>query len=254
MVMGALLDTAQRWLLFPSYLTPQGKTPVERPGELEHFGIETEEGRTEAFFLPARGGGKRPALIFAHGNAELAEQWIPVFDEVRARGVHVLLPEYRGYGRSTGSPSERSIRDDFVRFHDRLVAEPTVDQERVIYVGRSLGGGAVGVLARERCPRALVLMNTFTSVTEMAGRYGVPRSLLRDRFETLEAVRVLGVPTLVVHGKRDTIVPFTYGRRLAEECQARLVTLDAGHNDCFPDEAVLVELLMSFLAETGIHR
>jgi pimeloyl-ACP methyl ester carboxylesterase len=252
--MGSLFDTAQRWLLFPSYLLPKGATPPERRGELEHFGIETDEGRTEAFFLRAEGTGRRPALVFAHGNAELAEQWIPVFDEVRAGGVHVLLPEYRGYGRSTGSPSERSIREDFVRFHERLVADPAVDADRVIYVGRSLGGGAVGVLARERPPSALVLMSTFTSVTEMAGRYLVPRAIVRDRFETLEAVRSLGVPTLVIHGTRDTIVPFHYGERLAEECGARLVRLDAGHNDCFPDHAAMVEILMEFLGEAGLLR
>src|SRR5690606_33497783 len=176
----------------------------------------------------------------------------PTFEAVRTRGVHVLLPECRGYGRSGGSPSERTIREDFVRFYDRLVQDPEVDARRVIFVGRSLGGGAVGVLSRERPPRALVLMNTFTSVTEMAGRYLVPRSVLRDRFETLDAVRSLGVPTMVIHGTRDAIVPFSHGRRLAEACGARLVALDAGHNDCFPDPAVLVELLMGFLAEAEL--
>jgi pimeloyl-ACP methyl ester carboxylesterase len=252
MVMGALFDTAQRWLLFPSYLCPAGAAPRMRDGDVEQLGIETDEGRTEAFFLRARGNEKRPAVIFAHGNAELAEHWISVFDQVRARGVHVLLPEYRGYGRSTGSPSERSIREDFVRFHDRLVADPAIDEERVIYVGRSLGGGAVGVLARERRPAALVFMNTFTSVTDIAGRYWVPRALVRDRFETLSAVCSLGVPTLVIHGTRDGVVPFSHGRRLAEACGGQLVQLDAGHNDCFPDHASMVDLLMGFFAEAGL--
>lgn len=250
----SILHTAQRWLLFPSYLTPKGPTPELTPGDLELFDVATREGRTQAFLLRARGEGRLPAVIFAHGNAELAEQWIPTFEHVRRRGIHVLLPEYRGYGRSTGTPCEASIREDFVRFHDHLLSDPTVDPSRVIYVGRSMGGGAVGVLARERKPSGLVLMNTFTSIAAMASRFLVPTALLRDRFETLEVVRSLGVPTLVIHGTRDTLVPYEHGRRLAEACRARLVSIDAGHNDCFTDEASLASLLLGFFEEAGFLR
>src|SRR5690606_7582301 len=78
----SILHTAQRWLLFPSYLTPKGPTPELTPGDLELFDVATREGRTQAFLLRARGEGRLPAVIFAHGNAERAEQWIPTFEHV----------------------------------------------------------------------------------------------------------------------------------------------------------------------------
>ena len=88
--------------------------------------------------------------------------------------VRVLLPEYRGYGRSAGSPSQRAITEDLIAFYDLLARRPEVDAQRVVFHGRSLGGGAVCDLARHRKPAAVILMSTFTSMKRMAPRYLVP--------------------------------------------------------------------------------
>jgi hypothetical protein len=147
----------------------------------------------------------------------------------------VFLPEYRGYGRSAGAPSEAAIVEDFVEFHERLVARPDVDASRIVYHGRSLGGGAVCSLARVRPPAAMILQSTFESVPAVARRYLVPRFLVLDPFDNLEVVRSMDARLLVIHGRRDTTIPFAHGRTLSSAARnGRLVAYDAGHNDCPP--------------------
>ncbi|MFO0696693.1 MAG: alpha/beta hydrolase [Polyangiales bacterium] len=215
---------------------------------------ETTEGRTEAWLLPrTRGESPGPALIFAHGNGELVEDWALPMGPIRDLGLHVLLLEYRGYGRSTGEPSEASVREDFVAFHDQLVARPDVDPSRIVFVGRSLGGGAIATLARERKPRALVLLSTFTSAADRARElFPIPRFLVPDPFEVRDVVRTLGVPTWILHGRSDEVISVRHGEALAEACGGRLSLYDAGHDDCPPDWAVFVEELRRFLEGAGV--
>src|SRR5690606_34255575 len=105
-----------------------------------------KEGRVEAWLLPGDGVSAErpgPAVVFAHGNAELIDHWPGALARYRRLGVSVVLPEYRGYGRSAGRPSESAIRDDLRALHARLSSHPMVDVTRLVYHGRSLGGGAV---------------------------------------------------------------------------------------------------------------
>src|SRR5699024_1012438 len=139
---------------------------LQTPG-LERLWIDSDEGAVEAWFLPgddvepARPG---PAILFTHGNAELIDHWPDALARYRRLGVSVVLPEYRGYGRSAGSPSEAAIAQDLRALHALLSADPRVDASRIVYHGRSLGGGAVCTLLDAHPPRALILESTFTSI------------------------------------------------------------------------------------------
>ncbi len=229
----------QRSMLFPrSFALPRadGGANVEGLSRLE---IESDEGPVEAYFLPGRGVDDEspgPVVIFAHGNAELIDYWTEELAPYREMGVSVFLPEYRGYGRSAGSPSEEAIRSDFVEFYDLLVARPEVDASRVVFHGRSLGGGAVCSLATERPPEAMILSSTFESVPAVAARWLVPSFLILDRFDNLSVVRDLDAKLLVFHGRADATIPFAHGETLAEAApDGRLVAYEhAGHNDCPP--------------------
>ncbi len=103
---------------------------------------------------------------------------------------------------------------------------------RIVAYGRSLGGGAACALAREREVAALILESAFTSVSAIAQRLGVPRPLVRDRYDNLTTVASLDIPVLVVHGERDTIIPVSHGEELARAAGVELVRLPCGHNDC----------------------
>jgi len=251
-----VLNALQRAVLFPSYATRAQRNAGDGVAGLERLWIEGDQGRVEAWLLPGEGVSPEapgPAVIFAHGNAELIEHWPEVMGRYRRMGVSVLLPEYRGYGRSEGTPSEEGITEDFVAFYDLLVARPEVDPGRVVFHGRSLGGGAVCALAKHRPPAAFVLQSTFTSVTAVASRWFVPRFLVRDRFESIDVLRGTDAPVLIVHGRRDTLIPVSHAHDLERATRrARLVLYDADHNDCPPDWESFWRDVEGFLGEAGV--
>ena len=224
----------QRKLLFPAHLVSR-PAHIPRIAGLEQWWLETGKGKVEAWFLPGVGvsaGRPGPTVIFAHGNGELIDQWAEVLAPYRRLGVNLVLPEYRGYGRSTGQPSEAALHADLCALHARLATDPRVDITRLVYHGRSLGGGAVCGLTRSHAPRALILESTFTSITDVARGMGIPGFFIRDRFESLPVVEQFAGPVLVMHGKRDGLVPVNHGQRLAaSNPHAKLVLFDAGHND-----------------------
>ena len=125
-----VLYSIQRSILFPrEYAVCDPNAGQGVPG-LERIWIQSEEGKVEAWFLPGDGVSAQnpgPVVLFAHGNAELIEYWSEPLAEYRRLGVSVFLPEYRGYGRSAGSPSQQAITSDFIEFHDLLVKRPEVD-------------------------------------------------------------------------------------------------------------------------------
>lgn len=227
------MQRLERLMLFPGQLlrAPSGDPQV--PG-LERMSIESDEGAIEAWFLPPMpaSGDRQPAVVFAHGNGELIDEWAEALAPYRHRGVGVLLPEYRGFGRSAGTPSETAIAADFVRFYDLLAARHDVDASKIVFHGRSLGGGAVCALAAKRPPVGLVLESTFTSVVDVARGWGVPRFLLTNHFDNETVVRSFPHPVLILHGRRDRVIPYSHAQGLARAArEAKLVTYDCDHND-----------------------
>lgn len=219
----------QRSVMFPR---PWGATPVSLgPAERVEFGSPPALG----YLLPPSGKTERPfpLIIFAHGNAELAEMWIDQFDEVRSWGWGVLLLEYPGYGGTPGSPSEKRIRQAALAAFDWAANDSRIAGDRIVAYGRSLGGGAAASLAAERPIAGLILESSFTSVRPLAARFLVPGWLVRDPFDNLAALRQYRGPLLVVHGLEDEIVPVNEGRKLAAAVAgAEIHLLECGHNDC----------------------
>ncbi len=248
----------QRRIVFPRYLTEHDPRAAEGLPDLDIWHIETAEGTSTAWFLPARGASgveRRPAVIFAYGNAELIEYWAPMITPYREAGLHVLLADYRGYGFSEGKPSQKAIISDFVRFYDRLSAHEAVDSERIVFHGRSLGGGVVCALSRKRPPAALVLSSTFTSIADMAVRFFFPPFLMRDRFDNLSALRGYDGPVLLLHGREDRLIPPAHAARLKANAQdAELVLLPGDHNDmtAYRLDGEAWESILDFMRQRGI--
>ena len=246
----------QRSILFPrnQIPTPTGMD-VTIPG-LEKIWLNTEFGKTEAWFLPAIIGpdvAAAPAVIFGHGNAELIDFWPEVLQNLTKMGINLLLVEYPGYGRSSGTPSQKSIARTFVAAYDALVSRKEVDPSRIVLFGRSLGGGAVCDLALQRPSAALILMSSFTSVSSMASKFLVPKFLVRDPFNNLKTIKHYTEPVLVIHGRNDRIIPFTHGAKLHKAAKnSTLITYEAGHNDCPPDWNQFWKDIELFLTNEGI--
>lgn len=232
LVYAAMLFFVQRDMIFPGADRP-ATAALAPPAAAEQWWLETPEGRVEAWFFAAPGASEKapkPAVIFAHGNGGLVGLQDSLVRHYRQMGLSVLLPEYRGYGRSAGTPSEAGIVADFAAFYDRLAARPEVDSTRIVFHGYSLGGAVVASLARERRPAALILQSTFTRLADFAASFLAPALLLRDDFDTMEVLDELDVPVLVVHGRADGTIPYPMGEALAAQAaQAELLSHDGGH-------------------------
>lgn len=239
------LRSVEYGMLFPAPPAPAGSPSFD--AATRQTVLDTEDGHIEAFLLPgAETGGKPgPLLVYAHGNGELVDFWLEKFGPLRARGVSVLLVEYPGYGRSTGRPSEASIRRAMAAGYDWAIAQPGVDAARVVGHGRSLGGGAVCALGRVRPLAALILESTFTDIEDVASdTLRVPRFLVWNAFDNLAFVREFAGPVLVLHGEADASIPAAHARRLAEAARgAQLELLRCGHNDCPKPWERVVEFL-----------
>jgi fermentation-respiration switch protein FrsA (DUF1100 family) len=244
-------------LIFPRHLAPR-PTPYGLAGRDRELAIATESGaRVIGWFLPARSADARhprPAVIFFHGNGEIIDYQQRVPSLWRRLNVSVLLPEYRGYGRSSGAgdPSEEALVADGLKFYDELLRQPEVDPARIIVQGHSLGGGVAAQVAARRLPGALILESTFTSIADFAWGYGVPPFLARNPFHTDEAVSTLRSAIFIGHGRADAIVPVSHGRRLhAIAPGSTYLELDCGHMDMpgeQPDDPYR-EAIRRFLAD-----
>lgn len=181
-----------------------------------------------------------PAVLLLHGNAGDISHRTPLAEGLLGQGISVLLLEYRGYGASQGEPSEAGFMEDAKAGMDFLV-EKVGTPDRVVVFGRSMGGAVAAGLAGVRPPGALILEASFTSLEAMARRLypilpGVLFRRLKGRFDTLDRVKGVRSPVLIVHGTRDEIVPFEMGEALlaaAPEPKAWLPVEGAGHNDVF---------------------
>lgn len=251
----ALLFLLQRHILFPRYQIP---APVEMaqhfPG-FEKIWLDTEFGKIETWFLPpvSSPSGMAPAVIFAHGNAELIDFWPQALKKFTEMGVGLLLVEYPGYGRSGGSPSQDSITHTFVAAYDALVSKKSVDPSRIVFFGRSVGGGAICTLAAQRPSAALILMSTFTSARSFASKFLVPPFLVRDPFDNLAVVKAYNKPILTIHGKYDRIIPYSHALKLQRAApNSKLIAYDADHNDCPPDWRIFWQDIELFLIDSGI--
>lgn len=261
----------QRRFLFPRHLTNPVAPRVEVASEhgapdagRRRLRIPVDDFEVDAYYLPPEGGaasaaageggpvaGRAPAILFAHGNAEIARDWSGAYRSFARRGIAVLLVEYPGYAESGGAPSEASVTRTMVAAYDRLASLEGVDPDRIVGVGRSLGGAAVCMLAGRRPLAGLILQSAFTSTRAFAWKMLVPPFLVRDVFDNRGALEAFDGPVLIVHGERDRLVPFSHAEELVEAASdAYLVRWSCGHNDCPPAWEPWVERVAAFVHGT----
>jgi pimeloyl-ACP methyl ester carboxylesterase len=177
-------------------------------------------------------------IVYFHGNGGNLSLWLPVLAAFHSFGYRVLAVDYRGYGSSEGSPSERGLILDAEAAVRHATGVRKTDRP-LIYWGRSLGGPVAAAAARVIAPDALVLESTFPDKVSVIRWNPVFRALnlfSSYRFDTVGTLRGFQKPVLVVHGDADTIIPYGLGKELFERLDApkQLVTLrGADHNDLF---------------------
>lgn len=236
-VVFAMIWWLQRQLIY--YPDPSAVPPAAEAVEgARDVTLHTADGlELGAWFVPPAAGTDRGlAVLVAPGNGGNRAGRADLAEELRARGLAVLLLDYRGYGGNPGNPSEEGLALDALAATDAL-AGLGYPPSRTLYFGESLGSGVVAALQARRPPAGVLLRSPFTDLADVRAHHypWLPvRLVLRDRFPVVEHLRGSEVPVTVVYGDRDSVVPTVLSARVADAAPVlveRVVFEDADHND-----------------------
>jgi fermentation-respiration switch protein FrsA (DUF1100 family) len=218
--------------------------------QAEETVLETADGeKVIAWHVPAR--GERLVVIYFHGNGGALAHRAGRFAALVADGTGLLALSYRGYGGSTGRPSEAGlIRDGDAAYR---FGAARYAAERLVLWGESLGTGVAVALAAERPVGGMILEAPFASAADL-GAMAYPflpvRLLMKDQFRSDEKIGAVCAPVLVLHGGRDHVVPIAQGERLFALVRGRKKFVrfaDGGHNDL--DVHGALDAARAFLAD-----
>ncbi len=246
-VLVALLYLTQRSLLYFPDKTRTRPADAGLP-QAEEVLLQSADGEhVIAWHVPPRDG--KPVIIYFQGNGGGLNLRAQRFGRLTADGTGLLALSYRGYGGSSGSPTEAGLIRDAEAAYGFAAAH--YGSGRIVLWGESLGTGVAVALAAQKPVARVVLESPYTSIADVAASiyWFMPvRWLMKDTFRSDERIAKVGAPVLVVHGVLDTIIPTGFGERLYEMIRApkRFIRLpNAGHND--HDSHGLPELVRPFL-------
>lgn len=187
------------------------------------------------WFIPS--GNSRATILLSHGNGGNISHRLEKIKILHALDLDVLAYDYRGYGRSTGRPSEDGLYQDAQAMYDYLIHERKVPVQRIIAYGESLGAAVTIDLAEKRDAGAIIIESGFTSIHDMAKKlFSVaPSFLLHAKYDSVNKIRNLRIPKIIMHSPDDEVVPFSQGRRLFDSAPEPkvFIELQGGHNDGF---------------------
>lgn len=216
-------------IFFP--LTDVRITPKDYGMPYEDWHVKSEDGTAlHGWAVPSHPDA--PWVLHCHGNGGNISHRIDVIRILRRLGLNVVVFDYRGYGKSGGSlPTERQLIEDGEAFRAKIPQ----DKPLILY-GESLGGGVAAALAAQKEPQVLVLQSTFSSLVNRAAEaypFLPVRQLSRYRLDTLNVVKILKCPKLIMHGRTDEVIGYHHGQKLYQEAAEPKIfeELRGGHND-----------------------
>ncbi|MCX7136491.1 MAG: alpha/beta hydrolase [Proteobacteria bacterium] len=226
-----------RLIYFPQVEREHTTTPRAAGLDFEDVALHTADGiKLHGWWVPAR--DTRGTVLLMHGNAGNISHRLGYLTMFNRLGYSVLLFDYRGYGKSGGSPGEEGTYLDAEAAWQHLTEARNLKSQDIVIVGESLGGGVATWLAHKYPPRALVLASTFTSVPDMGAQVypWLPvRLLARIVYDNIARIREIQVPVMIAHSRGDDIIPFVHGQALfaAAHEPKQFLELVGGHNEGF---------------------
>lgn len=203
-------------LFFPRPSDPQAVKQLER----WQRSIENSEVTLFGWLIPARDPGNAPLVFYFGGNGE--DVSITAIELGNETDANVILMNYRGYGASEGTPSEKALFSDALIVYDTLI--DTMHNGKVVAFGRSLGSGVSVYLASQRKIDAVVLTTPYDSIRAVAHGYfpWLPVSfLIRHPFDSLGLAPTLDIPALFIVAEHDNIIPTVHAQNLADHWGGR---------------------------------
>lgn len=186
------------------------------------------------WFIPAKDA--KITILYCHGNAGNISHRLHRIEFFHNMGVNFFLFDYRGYGKSSGRPSEQGLYKDAQAAYDYLASRSDVDKNKIVVCGKSLGGAVAIDLSLKRKPKALILESSFVS-TVLQAKQMYPflpiDILITQKFDTLSRIKKLTVPKIILHGNKDRVIPFNQGEILFKQASEPkvFVSFNGGHND-----------------------
>jgi uncharacterized protein len=243
--------SANRMVFQPWTNMEAGPAELKRPFEDIYF-TAADGTRLNGWFYPAN---TNLVILLCHGNAGNLSHRLPLIDTLIKAGASVFAFDYRGYGRSAGKPTEKGVCLDAEAAWQWLTNRGFAP-DRIVALGESLGGGVVCELATRKPLRALILQSTFTSVPDVAAEMmpWLPvRLLLTTRFNNQEKLKQIRIPVLILHGRKDTIIPFRHAEKNFAAVPTRskyFAELAGDHNDAIVISADEYQKAVSALLAT----
>ncbi|MDA9499052.1 alpha/beta hydrolase [Bradyrhizobium sp. CCBAU 11357] len=243
-----VLYLRQREMLFP--IPPVGRTAPDAAGlpEAEEHVLTTSDGeKVIVWHVPAKPG--RSVILYFHGNGDSLAGRVSRFKAMTADGTGLVALSYRGYGGSSGMPSEQGLLRDAAAAYAFTTARYAA--ERIVAWGFSLGTGVAVALASEQRIGKLILEAPYTSTADIAGSsfWFVPvRLLMRDPFHSDQRISRVTVPLLVMHGTNDLVISIVFGERLfalAREPKRFVRMVGGGHDNL--DQYGAIETARGFI-------
>lgn len=165
--------------------------------------------RISALYLP--NPAARYTILFSHGNAEDMGDLRPFYDELHQAGFSVFAYDFQGYGTSEGKPTEQHLYEDADAAYEYLTSTLKIPPDRLISMGRSLGGAVAIDLAARRPVAGLIAQSSFTTAFRVLTQ--VPL-LPWDKFRSIDKIGQVKCPVLLIHGRKDEVIPFRHGEQL----------------------------------------
>ena len=226
-----------RLVFYPEIGREVAVTPQTYGLMFEPVEIRTADGEAlQAWWVPA--DEPRGTVLFFHGNAGNISHRLDYLMMFHRMRYATLIVDYRGYGGSTGSPSEEGTYRDAEAAWEYLRGARGVRQQDLVIVGESLGGAVASWLAANVESRAVVLLSTFTSATDLGAQiyWFLPvRLISRIGYDNAENLKRIKAPVFIAHSRDDEVIPYSHGRKLFElaaEPKA-FVEMSGGHNAGF---------------------
>ncbi|HND89706.1 MAG TPA: alpha/beta fold hydrolase [Saprospiraceae bacterium] len=243
----------RKFLFRPTRLAPEAHYHFDAP--FEELWLDTPDGvRLNALYFPAPVQPARGAVLYFHGNRHNLRRWGAMHHSFTDLGYDVLMPDYRGYGKSGGEPGEAALFADARLLFDWLSTRHA--PQRIVVYGRSLGSGMASWLAAQVPARAVVLETPFDSIAGLlTAHLGLGRAPFepQPRFSNDAYLRQAPMPLLLFHGTRDRVVPYACAARLQAALKPgdEFVTIEGGSHHNLSEYAEYRERLRGWLERVG---
>ena len=196
---------------------------------------------------------KAPYIIYCHGNAGNISGRLNIANSFLKEGFNVMLFDYRGYGESTGKPSEKGIYQDAVSVYEYLIKEEKIPYNKINILGISLGCNAALYITALKKANTLILVSPITSAKDIAKKmpvYYIFSYFIDDILNNKKLIKKIQIPILIAHSKEDTTVPYEMGKKLFELCPSKdkeFITLSGEHSEDYFFEKNFMDKIKKFI-------